>query len=118
MPVLGAVAVAGVVASALTLWAVARSPILVDRESVSLWRAVVVASNVAVGLFTWWRRPEGRFGPHRRHPAAYCRSGRGPAGQERSHHGDVAVQDGSPADVAEDRGADQPRLTAGVSRRR
>src|SRR6201991_1738059 len=60
--VLGAVAVAGVVATGLTLWAVARSPILVDPASVSIWRALVVASYVAVGLFAWWRRPDGRFG--------------------------------------------------------
>ena len=61
--VLGAVAVAGVVATTLTLWAVARSPILVDPKSVSIWRALVVASYVAVGLYTWRRRPDGRLGP-------------------------------------------------------
>ena len=61
--VLVAVGVAGVVATALTAWAVARSPILVDPKSVSIWRALVVASYVAVGLYRWWRRPDGRFGP-------------------------------------------------------
>ncbi len=61
--VLGAVAVAGIVATTLTLWAVARSPILVDPKSVSIWRALVVAFYVAVGLYRWWRRPDGRFGP-------------------------------------------------------
>src|SRR3954447_16233756 len=60
---LGAVAVAGVVATTLTLWAVARSPVLVDAKSVAIWRALVVASYVAVGLYAWWRRPDGRFGP-------------------------------------------------------
>src|SRR3954454_11941287 len=60
---LGAVAMAGVAATTLTLWAVARSPVLVDAKSVSIWRALVVASYVAVGLYTWWRRPDGRFGP-------------------------------------------------------
>ena len=63
MLVFAPVAVAGVVATALTVWAVARSPILVDPKSVSIWRALVVASYVAVGLYTWWRRPDGRFGP-------------------------------------------------------
>ena len=48
---------------ALTAWAVANSPILVDAKSVSIWRALVVASYVAVGLYGWWRRPDSRFGP-------------------------------------------------------
>ena len=61
--VLVAVGVAGIVATALTAWAVANSPILVDPKSVSIWRALVVASYVAVGLYRWWRRPDGRFGP-------------------------------------------------------
>jgi hypothetical protein len=61
--VLAAVGVAGLVATALTGWAVANSPILVDPRSVSIWRALVVASYVAVGLYTWWRRSDGRFGP-------------------------------------------------------
>ncbi len=58
-----AAGVAGIVATALTAWAVANSPILVDPKSVSIWRALVVASYVSVGLYRWWRRPEGRFGP-------------------------------------------------------
>jgi signal transduction histidine kinase len=58
-----AVGVAGVVATALTAWAVARSPILVDPQGTSIWRSLVVASYVAVGLYTWWRRPGSRLGP-------------------------------------------------------
>src|SRR4051795_7586641 len=61
--VLLAVGAAGAVATGLTAWAVARSPILVDPKSVSIWRALVVGSYVAVGLYTSWRRPDGRFGP-------------------------------------------------------
>jgi signal transduction histidine kinase len=57
------VGVVGVVATALTAWAVARSPILVDRMSRSIWRGVIVALYVAVGLYAWWRRPESRLGP-------------------------------------------------------
>ena len=55
--------VAGVVATALTVWAVARSPILVDPTSVSIWRGLIVALYVVVGLYTWWRRPDSRLGP-------------------------------------------------------
>ena len=58
-----AVAIAGAVATGVTAWAVARSPILVAPTSLALWRALVVGSYVAVGLYTWWRRPESRFGP-------------------------------------------------------
>ena len=58
-----AVGVAGFVATALTVWAVARSPTLVDPTSVSIWRGLIVASYVVVGLYTWWRRPDSRLGP-------------------------------------------------------
>ncbi len=58
-----AVGAAGVVATALTVWAVARSPILVDPKSVSIWRGLIVASYVVVGLYTWWRRADSRLGP-------------------------------------------------------
>ena len=61
--VLVAVGLAGIGATAVTAWAVANSPILVDPKSVSIWRALLVASYVAVGLYRWWRRPDGRFGP-------------------------------------------------------
>ena len=57
------VGLAGIGATAVTAWAVANSPILVDPKSVSIWRALVVASYVAVGLYWWWRRPDSRFGP-------------------------------------------------------
>ena len=61
--VLLAVGVAGAIATGLTAWAVANSPIIVDAKSVSIWRALIVAAYVAVGLWWWWRRPDSRFGP-------------------------------------------------------
>jgi hypothetical protein len=45
-----AVGFAGAVASGLTAWAVAQSPILVAPTSVAIWRALIVALYVAVGL--------------------------------------------------------------------
>jgi signal transduction histidine kinase len=57
-----AVGVVGIAATVLTAWAVARSPILVDRMSISIWRGVIVALYVGVGLYTWWRRPDSRLG--------------------------------------------------------
>jgi signal transduction histidine kinase len=61
--VLLAVGVGGAVATALTAWAVSRSPTLVDPQGTSIWRSLVVASYVAVGSYTWWRRPGSRLGP-------------------------------------------------------
>src|SRR3984885_1974528 len=61
--VLLAVGVAGAVATAVTAWAVSGSPILVDPMGVAVWRSLVVASYVGVGLYTWWRRPDSRLGP-------------------------------------------------------
>jgi signal transduction histidine kinase len=57
-----AIGVVGIAATALTAWAVARSPILVDRIPISIWRALIVALYVGVGLYTWWRRPDSRLG--------------------------------------------------------
>lgn len=61
--VLVAVGVAGIAATAVTAWAVSNSPILVDPQGAWLWRSLIVASYVAAGTFTWWRRPESRLGP-------------------------------------------------------
>src|SRR5262245_19037293 len=58
-----AVGVAGVVATAVTAWAVSRSPILVDPKLAAIWRSLVVAAYVGVGLYVWWRRPGSRLGP-------------------------------------------------------
>ena len=61
--VLLAVGAAGIVATALTAWAVANSPILVNRSGDAVWRSLFVAVYVAVGAYIWWRRPESRLGP-------------------------------------------------------
>ena len=61
--VLPAVAVAGTVATIAMAWAVANSPILVDPRGAWPWRSLIVASYVAAGAYTWWRRPESRLGP-------------------------------------------------------
>ena len=57
------VGVAGAVATGVTAWAVSRSTILLDPMDVAVWRSLVVASYVGVGLYTWWRRPDNRLGP-------------------------------------------------------
>ena len=61
--VMVAVGIAGIVATAVTAWGVANSPILVDPMSDVIWRSLFVATYVAVGMYTWWRRPESRLGP-------------------------------------------------------
>jgi signal transduction histidine kinase len=61
--VLVVVGIGGAVATTLTAWAVSRSPTLLDPQGTSIWRSLVVASNIGVGLYTWWRRPGNRFGP-------------------------------------------------------
>jgi hypothetical protein len=53
--VLVAIGVAGLVATGVTAWAVANSPILVNRPSDAIWRSLFVAAYVAVGAYTWWR---------------------------------------------------------------
>lgn len=49
-------------ATGLTVWACARSPVLVDPTATALWRGAFVASYAGVGIYTWWRRPESRLG--------------------------------------------------------
>src|SRR5215467_1646777 len=53
---------AGAVASAVTIWFVARSPIVVNAEWVGIVRGVLVAVWVGAGAYMWWRRPESRLG--------------------------------------------------------
>jgi len=60
VPVLGA---AGAVAAVLTVWAGVHSPVLVNPGPVGLWRGAIVASYLAVGVYTWWRQPESWLGP-------------------------------------------------------
>ena len=47
----------------MTAWAVANSPILVDPAGAVVWRSLVVSTYVAVGAYTWWRRPQSSLGP-------------------------------------------------------
>ena len=61
--VLIAVAVAGTLATIVTVWAVSNSPILVDPQGAVIWRSLFVSTYVAVGAYTWWRRPQSPLGP-------------------------------------------------------
>ena len=61
--VLIAVAAAGILATIVTAWAVANSPILVDPAGDAIWRSLFVSVYVAVGAYTWWRRPRSPLGP-------------------------------------------------------
>jgi signal transduction histidine kinase len=63
VPVALAVGVAGLIAVGITAWAAASSTTLVDSWGLALWRSGIVAAYVAVGVHTWWRRPESRLGP-------------------------------------------------------
>jgi hypothetical protein len=58
-----AIGATGVMVTAVTGWAVARSSILVDPTGSSLARSAFVAAYAAVGTYTWWRRPTSRLGP-------------------------------------------------------
>jgi signal transduction histidine kinase len=58
----GAIAGCGALATGATVWGVRRSPILVDPGATAVVRGLFVASYVAVGLYTWWRRPDSRLG--------------------------------------------------------
>ncbi len=61
--ILIAVAVAGTLGTVVTVWAVANSPILVDPTGDAIWRSLFVSVYVAVGAYTWWRRPRSPLGP-------------------------------------------------------
>jgi len=63
VPVALAVGVAGLIAAGITAWATASSTTLVDPWGLALWRSGIVAAYVAVGVHTWWRRPDSRLGP-------------------------------------------------------
>ncbi len=53
----------GVIATGVTVWAVRRSPVLINAREVAVLRGLFVASYVGVGLYTWRRRPASRLGP-------------------------------------------------------
>jgi signal transduction histidine kinase len=52
----------GVAATAATVWAVAQSPVLESATAAAVVRGLFVASYIAVGTYTWWRRPDSRLG--------------------------------------------------------
>jgi signal transduction histidine kinase len=52
----------GAVATGATVWVVASSPVLEDPTGTAFLGGLFVASYVAVGTYTWWRRPESRLG--------------------------------------------------------
>jgi len=58
-----ALVVIGAIAAAVTVWLVARSPVLRQPEITAILRGLIVASYVAVGVYTWWLRPTSRLGP-------------------------------------------------------
>src|SRR5262245_24151088 len=57
------IAIAGVLAAALTVLIVGGSEILVQRELSAWVRGGFVLANVLGGAYTWWRRPGSGFGP-------------------------------------------------------
>jgi signal transduction histidine kinase len=61
--VLRAVAFAGIVATGVTVWTAAISPIYVDPAGQAFWRGAAVGAYWAVGVYTWRRRPDSRLGP-------------------------------------------------------
>ena len=54
--------IAGAVASTATIWAVGRSPIVVNADWIGIVRGILVAVWVGAGTYMWWRRPESRLG--------------------------------------------------------
>ena len=63
MVAVSAVGVAGIVATAVTAWAVAQQPDPRRRLRLVIWRSLFVSTFVAVGAYTWWRRPQSPLGP-------------------------------------------------------
>jgi signal transduction histidine kinase len=63
LPVAASITVVGIAVASVTGWVVGRSPVLVYPLSDAIVRAAYVAVYVAVGAYTWYRRPGGRLGP-------------------------------------------------------
>jgi len=57
-----ALTAAGVAAAAATVWGVRTSTVLSAPEATALVKGVFIATYVAVGAYTWWRRPRSRLG--------------------------------------------------------
>lgn len=63
VPILSAVALAGVAATVITASVVARSPILLHPTEMAFLDSVTVAIWVGAGTYVWWQRPDSRLGP-------------------------------------------------------
>jgi signal transduction histidine kinase len=57
---LGAACIA---ATAVTAWAVARSPILLHPTEMAFWDGALVLAWIGSGIYIWWQRPASRLGP-------------------------------------------------------
>lgn len=53
---------AGAGATTATIWAVSRSSIIVDADTVGVLRGILIASWIAAGSYMWWQRPRNRLG--------------------------------------------------------
>jgi signal transduction histidine kinase len=60
---LSALAALGAAAVGLTVWGIWRSPVASAPETTAIVKGLSVAAYVAVGAYTWWRRPQSRLGP-------------------------------------------------------
>jgi signal transduction histidine kinase len=52
----------GAAATGATVWSVAQSQVLESATGTAVVRGLFVASYIAVGTYTWWRRPDSRLG--------------------------------------------------------
>jgi signal transduction histidine kinase len=57
-----ALATAGAAAAATTVWGVRTSTVLSAPEATAIVKGLFIATYVAVGAYTWWRRPQSRLG--------------------------------------------------------
>src|SRR4051794_9617183 len=57
-----ALAALGTFAAIATAWAVWDSPVVDAPETTAAIKGLLVASYLAVGLYTWWHRPRSRLG--------------------------------------------------------
>jgi signal transduction histidine kinase len=53
----------GAAATVLTIWAVARSPVLESPTFTAISRGLYVATTIAAGVYVWRRQPRSRLGP-------------------------------------------------------
>ncbi len=53
----------GVVATVLSAWAVARSPVLESPSFTAVSRGLYIALTIGAGAYVWWRQDRSRLGP-------------------------------------------------------